>query len=116
MKRNLDSRNTPAVNHYNIRIKLAAILIAALLAFSCGGGGGGGGGAVTSWHKAESGGMHNGGDAGGWGKGTQTGPGLDPQGSNSFEEESGLLITQMAALDNITTVRIELTINGVPQP
>lgn len=118
LKRNLDSENFHfVVNYYNIRIKLAAILIAALLAFSCGGGGGGGGGMVA-FAPSEGGAAtpHNGGDAGGWGKGTQTGPGLDPQGSNSFEEESGLLITQMAALENITTVRIELTINGVPQP
>lgn len=59
---------------------------------------------------------HNGGDAGGWGTGNQTGTGFNPQGQGIEEAEAGLLISQMAALDNITTVRIELTINGVPQP
>ncbi|MBQ4497140.1 MAG: hypothetical protein II973_06510, partial [Spirochaetaceae bacterium] len=118
MKRNLDSENTPpTVNCYNIRIKLVAILIAALLAFSCGGGGGGGGGMVA-FAPSEGGAAtpHNGGDAGGWGTGNSTGNGFNPQGQGIEEAEAGLLISQMAALDNITTVRIELTINGVPQP
>ena len=59
--------------------------------------------------------MHNGGGAGGWGKGNTTGNGFDPEGSSDITSDEKL-ISQMAALDNITTVRIELTINGVPQP
>ena len=75
LKRNLDSENTPfIVNHNIIKIKFAAILIAALLAFSCGGGGGGGG--MVAFAPSEGGAAtpHNGGDAGGWGTGNQTGP------------------------------------------
>ncbi len=105
----------PAVNHYNIRIKLAAILIAALLAFSCGGGGGGGGGAVTSWHKAESGGMHNGGDAGGWGSSPNPAPGFAPNNSGSSITSDEKLISQMAAIDNVTSIRLDLIVNGKPQ-
>ncbi len=115
MKRNLDSGNTPAVNHYNIRIKLAAILIAALLAFSCGGGGGGGGGAVTSWHKAESGGIHNSGDAGGWGSSPNPAPGFAPNNSGSSITSDEKLISQMAAIDNVTSIRLDLIVNGKPQ-
>ena len=59
--------------------------------------------------------MHNGGGAGGWGKGNTTGNGFDPEGSSDITNDEKL-ISQMAALDNITTVRIELIINDVPQP
>ncbi len=56
---------------------------------------------------------HNGGDAGGWGTGNSTGSGLG--GNTNTQDNGGLLITQMAALDNVTNVRIELVINGVAQ-
>ena len=117
MKRNLDSENTPfIVNHNIIKIKFAAILIAALLAFSCGGGGGGGG--MVAFAPSEGGAAtpHNGGDAGGWGTGNSTGNGFNPQGQGIEESEAGLLISQMAALSDITGVTIELTINGTPYP
>ena len=60
--------------------------------------------------------MHNDGGAGGWGNGATTGPGLDGSSSDfSIGGSDNLLISQMAALDNVTNVRIELTINGVAQ-
>ena len=117
LKRNLDSENTPPiVNCYNIRIKLVAILIAALLAFSCGGGGGGGGMVAFAPSEGGTATPHNGGDAGGWGTGNSTGNGFNPQGQGIEEAEAGLLISQMAALSDITGVTIELTINGTPYP
>ena len=77
-------------------------------------GGGGGGGAVTgSLHKTQSGELHNGGGNSGWGKGNQTGTGFSN--ASDITGDGDLLISQMAALDNITNVRIELTINGVAQ-
>lgn len=99
-----------AYKHFRITIKVALICIAALMILSCGGGGGGG---MVSFQ--DNPGIHNNGDAGGFGTGNQTGNGFDPQGSNSFEEESGLLISQMAALD-VTTVDIRLTVNNEEQP
>ncbi|MBR3814184.1 MAG: DUF1566 domain-containing protein [Spirochaetaceae bacterium] len=94
-------------------IALTAIILAFSLT-SCGGGGGGGG-TVSSWHKAESGGIHNSGDAGGWGTGTSTGTGFAPNDPTAEETEAGPLISQMAALD-VTTVDIQLTVNNEPQP
>ena len=93
-------------------IKTAAVLLAALLAFSCGGGGGGGGGLVAFQDKP---GVHNGGDSGGYGTGNQTGNGFDPEGQSLEEAEAGPLISQMAALD-VTTVDIRLTVNNEEQP
>lgn len=72
---------------------------------SCGGGGGGGG--MVAFNGSSST-LHN----GGWGTGSQTGGGL---GGASIEETAGLLISQMAALD-VSTVTINLTINGTPYP
>ncbi|MDD6487535.1 MAG: hypothetical protein PUF61_11375 [Spirochaetales bacterium] len=70
--------------------KTAAIILAALLAFSCGGGGGGGG--MVAFSPSEDGSikMHNGGDAGGWGKGNETGGGYNGQlgNINQYEEDS----------------------------
>ena len=78
-------------------------------------GGGGGGGAVTgsNLHKIQSNELHNGGGNSGWGKGNQTGTGFSN--ASDITGDGDLLISQMAALDNITNVRIELTINGVAQ-
>lgn len=71
--------------------KTAAIILAALLAFSCGGGGGGGGGMVA-FSPSEDGSikMHNGGDAGGWGKGNEIAGGFNGQlgNINQYEEDS----------------------------
>ena len=77
---------------------------------SCGGGGGGGGGAVTFQTNPSA---HNGGDAGGWGNGNQTGSGFG--GSGGFQS-GNLLISQMAALNNILKIEIYLTLNDVEQP
>ncbi len=65
--------------------------------------------------KAQPGEMHNGGDAGGWGTGTSTGTGFAPNDPTIEEQDSGPLISQMAALD-VTTVDIRLTVNGKEQP
>ena len=74
------------------------------------GGGGGGGGAVTFQTNPSA---HNGGDAGGWGNGNQTGSGFG--GSGGFQS-GNLLISQMAALNNILKIEIYLTLNDVEQP
>ena len=55
-------------------------------------------------------GVHNGGDSGGWGNGNPTGSGFDPENGSDITS-SELLISQMAALD-VSSVRIELIING----
>ena len=99
-----------AYKHFRITIKVALICIAALMIFSCGGGGGGG---MVSFQ--DNPGIHNNGDAGGFGTGNQTGNGFDPQGQNLEEAEAGPLISQMAALD-VTTVDIRLTVNNEEQP
>lgn len=99
-----------AYKHFRITIKVALICIAALMIFSCGGGGGGG---MVSFQ--DNPGIHNNGDAGGFGTGNQTGSGFDPQGQNIEDAEAGPLISQMAALD-VTTVDIQLTVNNEPQP
>ncbi|MDD6485398.1 MAG: InlB B-repeat-containing protein [Spirochaetales bacterium] len=101
-----------AYKHFRITIKVALICIAALMILSCGGGGGGGGGMVAFQDNP---GIHNNGDAGGFGTGNQTGSGFDPQGQNIEDAEAGPLISQMAALD-VTTVDIQLTVNNEPQP
>ena len=87
----------------------------ALALYACGGGGGGGGGAVSNWHKNESGDLHNTSGNGGWGKGNTTGSGFDPNASSTPDESSELLFSQMAAFDNISSIRIELVINNVAQ-
>ena len=74
---------------------------------SCGGGGGGGG-AIAYQDSSK---LHNGGGGGGWGNGNQTGGGF----GGEDIQNGDLLISQMAAIDNITSVRIELVINGVAQ-
>ncbi|MBQ4496982.1 MAG: hypothetical protein II973_05700 [Spirochaetaceae bacterium] len=84
----------------------------ALFLSACGGGGGGGG----SFSKVQSGDLHNNSGSGEWGIGSTTGAGLDGGSSDLTIGGSGnLLISQMAALDNVTNVRIELVINGVAQ-
>ncbi|MBR6215594.1 MAG: InlB B-repeat-containing protein [Spirochaetaceae bacterium] len=90
-------------------IKAVFVLFAALCVFSCGGGGG-----MVAFSDKDQ--LHNGGGAGGFGTGNQTGNGFDPQGQSIEESEAGLLISQMAALPGITTVTIELTINGTSYP
>ncbi|MBR4823285.1 MAG: hypothetical protein IKZ86_00665, partial [Spirochaetaceae bacterium] len=79
-----------------------------LLFASCGGGGGGGGGGAVSF-APNSNMPHNGGDAGGWGTGAETGGGF---GGTSIEEANAtLLIGQVPALD-VTNVNIVLYVNG----
>ncbi len=99
-----------AYKHFRITIKIALICIATLMIFSCGGGGGGG---MVSFQ--DNPGIHNNGDAGGFGTGNQTGSGFDPQGQNIEDAEAGPLISQMAALD-VSTVDIRLTVNNDEQP
>ena len=111
MTQNSKSDHISRVKSCNIWIKFVAILLAALFAFSCGGGGGGGGGMVAFSPDKN----HNGGDAGGWGTGNQTGSGFDPQGQTIEEAEAGPLFSQMAALD-VSTVDIRLNIGNVEQP
>ncbi|MBO4438542.1 MAG: leucine-rich repeat domain-containing protein [Spirochaetaceae bacterium] len=78
-----------------------------LLFASCGGGGGGGGGAVSFAPNSNM--PHNGGDAGGFGTGNQTGGGM---GGTSIEEaNSTLLLGQSAAL-SYQKVDIDLIVNG----
>lgn len=92
---------------------ITIFLFASAVITSCGGGGGGGGVVSFQGNGAQ---YHNGGDASGWGTGTQTGNGFNPEGQSIEEAEAGLLISQMAALSGITGVTIELTINGTPYP
>ncbi len=82
------------------------LFIFAIIA-SCGGGGGGGGGAVS--FSPDSNMPHNGGDAGGWGTGAQTGGGFG--GSNIGDDNTTLLIGQIAALD-VENINIVLYVNG----
>ena len=114
-KQQATSNKQQATSNKNSLTNLFTALIAIILAVTltaCGGGGGGGG----SFSKVQSGEMHNDGGAGGWGNGATTGPGLDSSSSDfSIGGSDNLLISQMAALDNVTNVRIELTINGVAQ-
>ena len=85
-----------------------------MLIASCGGGGGGGGGVVSFAPAEESStNMHNGGGNGGWGAGTQVGDGFD---GGSDIQSNNLLISQMAALSNVTNIRIDLVINGKAYP
>ena len=81
---------------------------------ACGGGGGGGGAAIGPMTKAKPGEMHNGGGGGGWGKSPVAAPGFDSEnGSDITSDEK--LISQMAAIDNITSIRLDLIVNGKPQ-
>ena len=93
---------------FNKLIKVAFVCFAALLVLSCGGGGGGGG--MVAFQSEPQ--MHNGGDAGGFGTGNQTGGGFD---GGSDITSSELLISKMAALNDISKVEIHLTINGAEQ-
>ncbi len=104
------SMKNMAYKHFRITIKIALICIATLMILSCGGGGGGG---IVSFQ--DNPGIHNNGDAGGYGTGNQTGSGFDPQAQSLEEAEAGPLISQMAALD-VTTVDIRLTVNNDEQP
>lgn len=81
------------------------LFIFAIIA-SCGGGGGGGGAVSFS---PDSNMPHNGGDAGGWGTGAQTGGGFG--GSNIGDDNTTLLIGQIAALD-VENINIVLYVNG----
>ena len=86
----------------------ALLCIFILLLFaSCGGGGGGGGGAVS--YAPDSNTHHNGGDAGGWGTGSETGSGFG--GSTIEEDNATLLLGQSAAL-SYQKVDIDLIVNG----
>ena len=96
------------LNLCNITIKLVLICLISLLMLACGGGGGGGG-FVAFQDKPD---VHNGGDAGGFGTGNQTGGGFD---GGSDITSSELLISKMAALNDISKVEIHLTINGAEQ-
>ena len=84
---------------------ITTCLIISGLTTACGGGGGG---AVSFQDNP---GFHNGGGNSGWGTGNQTCDGF----GGSVIENGELLISQMAALPDITSVRIELVINGVAQ-
>ena len=94
------------------RNKIFALLcIFILLLFASCGGGGGGGGAVSLQNGSQ---LHNGGGNSGWGSSPDPAPGFG--GSSGSDITSGeLLISQMAALDNIASIRIELVINGKAQ-
>ena len=92
-------------------IALTAIIMAFTLA-ACGGGGGGGGGMVAFAPTDGTTPLHNGGGNGGWGTGNQVGGGF---GGEDFQN-SNLLISQMAALSNVTNIRIDLVINGKAYP
>lgn len=71
---------------------LACLLILAIIIFaaSCGGGGGGGGSVVAFGNNSRP---HNGGDAGGWGKGNQTGGGFGGSGGIGSGDEGEIVIT-----------------------
>ena len=86
---------------------LLCIFICLLFA-SCGGGGGGGGGAVS--YAPDSNTHHNGGDAGGWGTGNQTGGGM---GGTSIEEANATLLLGQSAALSYQKVDIDLVVNGV---
>ncbi|MBO4438372.1 MAG: hypothetical protein J5798_03400 [Spirochaetaceae bacterium] len=73
---------------------------------SCGGGGGGGG-AVS--YAPNSNTPHNGGDAGGWGNGNQTGGGM---GGTSIEESNATLLLGQSAALSYQKVDIDLIVNG----
>ncbi len=83
-------------------MKRAALFLICLIsvfavAVSCGGGGGGGGGAVALKDNA---GPHNGGDAGGWGKGNATGNGFGGNGGGlGSSGDSNIIITGSTPLE-----------------
>lgn len=109
VEKNLISQNfSEKYKYFTWLIKAVFVLFAALCVFSCGGGGGG----MVAFSDKDQ--LHNGGGAGGFGTGNQTGNGFDPINGSDITS-SDLLISQMAALPNITNVRIELVINGVAQ-
>ncbi|MBR6215154.1 MAG: InlB B-repeat-containing protein, partial [Spirochaetaceae bacterium] len=96
--------NKPKLLIYILLTVFFAVLIA-----SCGGGGGGGGGGGISY-APNSNTPHNGGDAGGWGTGTDTGGG-GIGGSTIQEDNATLLLGQSAAL-SYQKVDIDLVVNG----
>ncbi len=75
---------------------LCLILIIAV-AVSCGGGGGGGGGGAIALNH----GLHNGGDAGGWGNGNHTGNGFGGNGGIGSGDDGEIVITGSTPL-NVT--------------
>lgn len=96
-------------NKPNLLIYILFTVFFAVLIASCGGGGGGGGGGAVSY-APDSNTPHNGGDAGGWGAGTDTGGG-GIGGSTIQEENATLLLGQSAAL-SYQKVDIDLVVNG----
>lgn len=95
--------NKPKLFIYILLTVVFVVLIA-----SCGGGGGGGGGMVA--FAPDNNMPNNGGDAGGWGTGTDTGGG-GIGGSTIQEDNATLLLGQSAAL-SYQKVDIDLVVNG----
>ena len=89
-----------------IYIFLAVVFAA--MSVSCGGGGGGGGGGAVSY-APDSNTPHNGGDAGGWGIGTETGTGM---GGSTIEEDNATLLLRQSAALSYQKVDIDLIVNG----
>ncbi len=111
----LNSNKNKTYKQFINIIKTAVILLAVLLVTSCGGGGGGGG--MVAFAPSEDGSikMHNGGDAGGWGKGNETGGGYNGQlgNINQYEEDSLFNIFPYF-FSPIQTVDLSLNWNGKP--
>ena len=100
----------PRLNLCNITIKIVLICIAALLVFSCGGGGGG---SVVAFTDSSV--YHNGGDAGGFGSGNQTGDGFGDNGFSSSSSSDGLLFeTVPSFFYPIDHIDVSLDISGSP--
>ena len=87
---------------------LFTVAVLAVLA-SCGGGGGGGGGGSAVSYAPNSNTPHNGGDAGGWGTGAETGGGF---GGTTIEEENATLLLGQSAALSYQKVDIDLIVNG----
>ncbi len=83
---------------------LIYLFILALIT-SCGGGGGGGSVSFSGSNQ-----LHNGGDAGGWGKGNQTGGGLGGGSASTISAEAGTF----TPCDDIdwTTITLEITVTS----
>ncbi|MBQ4497275.1 MAG: InlB B-repeat-containing protein [Spirochaetaceae bacterium] len=96
--------NKPKLFIYILLTVVFVVLIA-----SCGGGGGGGGGGMVAF-APDNNMPNNGGDAGGWGTGTDTGGG-GIGGSTIQEDNATLLLGQSAAL-SYQKVDIDLVVNG----
>lgn len=94
-------------NKPNLLIYILLTVVFVVLIASCGGGGGGGGGMS---YASDSNMPKNGGDASGWGTGTETGSG-GIGGSSIQEDNATLLLGQSAAL-SYQKVDIDLIVNG----